>query len=703
MTRIQLISEQVSRLLYYIEKRKWYKVCAFVSLILLLTLIVDIKTFGYSPKILGYTWLISSYTFYPLMLLSFMMLLENKVTLIIEPLVITVLWISSIWFIASSYFYIEQGRNLLWYEIRFYFFESGYRDYMLDLLFSQRLVIFTLLFVGGYLGLRFLYKNYVKPKALFFFTIQTMAAVMILGVAESQSTIFGHGMLNYYYEPASSPWSIAHKPYADDETRAFDFDVAREIRETEESPFWADGPDETLAPLVGRYQGRFVIVVLLLWVIRHRVGRGPVVGVLFFCGTLFPALGFFDVYPFRYSYVADHFQYLASVGFIVLLVGMFTKVISMLREWSPRIATPLGLMVLLLLGWQTWSQGYVYRNIESLWVDTIRKNPMSWVAHNNLGVALANQDRLEEAIAHYQEALRLDPTLAVGHNNLGDALVKQGKAEEAISQYLAALRLNRNLHKTWVNLDEVIERQEEREKLIIPETESLATPSEYARSLSNLGVAMALLGKCDQATGYYRKALELQPQWSEGHNNLGNALAAQGKFNEAVHHLSRALELKPDYADAHNNLAVVYARLGKFVEASAQYREALHLKPHSAEIHNNLGAALAAQGKLEEAIEHYNRALELKPKYAEAQMNLGNALSYQGDLRRGTVHLRGAVTIDSNSPEIHNNLGVALARQGKLEEAIVHFTEALRLRPSYGQAQLKLQLDLEQRENARTN
>jgi phosphoglycerol transferase MdoB-like AlkP superfamily enzyme len=263
MTRIQLISEQVSRLLYYIEKRKWYKVCSFVSLILLLTLIVDIKTFGYSPKILGYTWLISSYTFYPLMLLSFMMLLENKVTLIIEPLVITVLWISSIWFIASSYFYIEQGRNLLWYEIRFYFFESGYRDYMLDLLFSQRLVIFTLLFVGGYLGLRFLYKNYVKPKALFFFTIQTMAVVMILGVAESQSTIFGHGMLNYYYEPASSPWSIAHKPYADDETRAFDFDVAREIRETEESPFWADGPDETLAPLVGRYQGRSVIVVIL--------------------------------------------------------------------------------------------------------------------------------------------------------------------------------------------------------------------------------------------------------------------------------------------------------------------------------------------------------------------------------------------------------------------------------------------------------
>jgi hypothetical protein len=263
MSSIRLIFARVSTFLQHMEKRQWYKVSSFVSLILLLTLIIDIQTFGYSPKIIGYTWLISSYTFYPLMLLSFLMLFRNKLSPVIEPLVVIVLWIFSLWFIASSYFYIDQGRTLLWYEIKFYYFESGYRDYMLELLFSRRLLIFTLLFVGVYLGLRFLFRNYVKAKVLFFCTIQAMAAVMILGVAESQSTIFGHGMLSYYYEPASSPWSIAHRPYADDEVRAFDFKVARKIRETEGSPFWADGADERLAPLAGRYQGRSVIVVLL--------------------------------------------------------------------------------------------------------------------------------------------------------------------------------------------------------------------------------------------------------------------------------------------------------------------------------------------------------------------------------------------------------------------------------------------------------
>jgi len=445
------------------------------------------------------------------------------------------------------------------------------------------------------------------------------------------------------------------------------------------------------------YPAGVIFGVLLLWIIRHRVGRGPLVGVLFFCGTLFPALGFFDVYPFQYSYVADHFQYLASIGLIALLVGVFTKVISMLPEWSPRIATPLGLMVLLLLGWQTWNQGYVYRNIESLWVDTIIKNPMSWMAHNNLGVELTRQGRLDEAIAHYRETLRLEPDFAKAHNNLGFALAQQGKVKEAISHYLEALWLNRNLHKARVNLDQVLDSPEELATLINPETESLVTPSEYASALSNLGVAMAHLGKFDQATDYCQRALELRPQWPEGHNNLGNALAAQGKLNEAVHHLSRALELKPDYADGHNNLAVVYARLGQFALASAHYRQALQLKPNSAEIHNNLGVALAAQGKLDEAVEHYNRAVELKPKYAEAHMNLGNGLCDQGDLRRGTAHLRRALTIDRYSPEIHNNLGVALARQGKLDEAIGHFTLALRLQPDYEQAQLNLQIALDEK------
>ncbi len=70
-----------------------------------------------------------------------------------------------------------------------------------------------------------------------------------------------------------------------------------------------------------------VAMVTILWSLRERIGRGPLVAVLFFAGTLFPALGFANVYPMRYSFVADHFQYLASAGLIALAAAGLTKIL----------------------------------------------------------------------------------------------------------------------------------------------------------------------------------------------------------------------------------------------------------------------------------------------------------------------------------------------------------------------------------------
>ncbi len=77
------------------------------------------------------------------------------------------------------------------------------------------------------------------------------------------------------------------------------------------------------------------IIIVLLWVFRKRIGRGPIVAVLFFSGTLLPALGFFNVYPHRFSFVADHFQYLASIGLISLVVSMATR----FNAWYPEVGS----------------------------------------------------------------------------------------------------------------------------------------------------------------------------------------------------------------------------------------------------------------------------------------------------------------------------------------------------------------------------
>ena len=118
-------------------------------------------------------------------------------------------------------------------------------------------------------------------------------------------------------------------------------------------------------------------VVAGLWLARRRIGKGPLVAVLFFAGTLGPALGFVNVYPMRFSFVADHFQYLAGVGLIVLCAAGLNRV--------PRVIPAI---LVVVLGVLTWQQAGIYRNLETLWRDTLAKNPDCWMAHNNLGLLL---------------------------------------------------------------------------------------------------------------------------------------------------------------------------------------------------------------------------------------------------------------------------------------------------------------------------
>lgn len=75
-----------------------------------------------------------------------------------------------------------------------------------------------------------------------------------------------------------------------------------------------------------------IAVFTALWLFRRWIGKAPLVAVLFFAGTLTPALGFFNVYPMRYSFVANHFQYLASIGLIVLCIVVST---TMLQRLGP--------------------------------------------------------------------------------------------------------------------------------------------------------------------------------------------------------------------------------------------------------------------------------------------------------------------------------------------------------------------------------
>ncbi|MDX1390511.1 MAG: O-GlcNAc transferase, partial [Acidobacteriota bacterium] len=148
-----------------------------------------------------------------------------------------------------------------------------------------------------------------------------------------------------------------------------------------------------------------VVLVGLLFAARRRIGRGPLAAVLFFAGTLFPVLGFFNVYPFKFSFVADHFQYLASLGLITLFAAGVATVLGRAGLWGRPQGWAIGGAVVLVLAWVGHRQSEIYRDAETLWVDTTTRNPDGFMAFNNLGYEYSRQGRLTVSVEAYRAAI----------------------------------------------------------------------------------------------------------------------------------------------------------------------------------------------------------------------------------------------------------------------------------------------------------
>ncbi|HKE21245.1 MAG TPA: tetratricopeptide repeat protein [Bryobacteraceae bacterium] len=331
------------------------------------------------------------------------------------------------------------------------------------------------------------------------------------------------------------------------------------------------------------WQWLFPTALVAAWILLRRL-RGALAASLIFTGTLFPALGFFNIYPFRYSYVADHFAYLAMLAVIV-------PIASVLSRYRASVLLPV------VLALMTWQQTSIYRDEEALYRATIERNPAAWLAHNNLGNTLLSLNRRAEAITEIATALRLKPDFWEAHLSMGNALLGMpGQWNEAVVEYRTAVRL-------------------------APESE---------RAHTNLGNALLAVGQIEEAIPQLQEALRIDPTNAEAHNDLGNAFSGMpGRLNDAIAQYRLALGAKPDFAEAHNNLGRALAQAqGRLPDAIREIQTAIRLKPDYAGAHGNLGNALAlVPGRLPDAIAEYREAIRLAPGFAAAHYNLAMALA----------------------------------------------------------------------------
>jgi protein O-mannosyl-transferase len=348
---------------------------------------------------------------------------------------------------------------------------------------------------------------------------------------------------------------------------------------------------------------------------RRFFGRSVEVAVLFFAATLSPTLGFIMLYTFRYTFVADHYQYVACIGLLALAAAGITTALNSFGKRRSFLEPVICGILMLVLGALTWHQARAYRDPETLWRDTVAKNPDSWLAQSNLGRYLMRQGRFQEAMDHYREALRISPNDVDSLVSVGNALFGQGHEDEAADYYRRALQSNPNNPEAHVNLAVILAHRGQVEEAMEHDRKAIENNPNHITAHVNLAVALATRGRYEEAIEHYQQALAVNPSQPLTHINLAIALAALGRTTEAQDHYHRA-------AVAVNNHAEGLAQQGRLAQAAAQYAEAIRLIPNNAEAHCGLGALLAHQGKTTEAREHFAEALRLKPDYAEAQQHL---------------------------------------------------------------------------------
>jgi len=334
-----------------------------------------------------------------------------------------------------------------------------------------------------------------------------------------------------------------------------------------------------------------IIVLYILWLKRDSWSRPYFFALAYFLAALLPILGLVEHYFLRYSFVADHLQYLASMGPLALAGAGLVRLAEFIIPERTWLQSSLCAGLLLILGMMSWQRTWVYKSFETLWTDTLARNPNCWLGHNNLGITLFQKGQVDQAMAHFQKALEINPNYDLAHNSLGNVFLQKRQLDEAIAQFQKALEIN----------------------------------PKYFEVHSNLGNAFLQKGQVDEAMAQFQKALEINPNYDLAHYNLGNALFQKGEVDEAIEQYQKALEINPNLDEVHYNLGNALVQKGRLDEAIGQYQKALGINPNDAETHNNLGFALFKKGRVNEAIVQFKEALRLKPDYGDAQRNLSKA------------------------------------------------------------------------------
>jgi tetratricopeptide (TPR) repeat protein len=358
-----------------------------------------------------------------------------------------------------------------------------------------------------------------------------------------------------------------------------------------------------------------IAVCMAIYWLRRYTGRSVEVAAAFFVATLSPVLGFIMLFTFRYTFVADHYQYLACIGPIALASA---GIVSLADAPKPRVfICTAAVFAVAMLAVLTRRQATMYGDIEGLWRITLARSPECWMAHTNLGTVLLEKGQVDEAIVHFRAALQMQPNSWDDEYNLGTALLSKGEVDEAIMHCEKAVTIQPNDPDAQVALGSALLEKKRIDEAIMHYQKALAIRPDYFLARCGLGRALLEKGELDTAIQQFRAALLIQPEHADCHTVLAVALDEKGETAEAIQHYDKALEISPKSIPALTNLAWVIATcsngsLRNGARAVEIARRADELSGGSNPIVlRTLAAAYAEAGQFEKAIETARAAIQL--------------------------------------------------------------------------------------------
>lgn len=392
-----------------------------------------------------------------------------------------------------------------------------------------------------------------------------------------------------------------------------------------------------------------ILLLLTMAIIRQRREQPYLaVGWFWFLGMLVPVIGLVQV---GVQCMADRYTYLPAVG-VFIIIAWGARDFFAARGYDLIILKALGVLAVVACAAATVHQSQYWRDGETLFKHTLAVTRDNAIAHYNLGMALLDQKKVDEAGEHFAEGARHMPHYPEMQNNLANVLVIQGKRKEAVPHYERALQSDSN----------------------------------HVVAHYNLGLTLAELDRLDEALVHYERAVHVRPDFLLAQRDLGLALAKKKDFPNAIAHLAEVTRANPNSAEARLFLGSVLADAGRTNEARDEFMMALQLKPGLPEQFLQEAFAAQKQGELNSAADRLSAVLKLLPDDAETHRQLAMLLSQQGKMEQSLAHFREVIRLQPENFRAYYEAGLALVMDGKREQAVGYYSEAVRLNPDFSAA-----------------